>query len=144
MITESVMLTAFCWGVALLATFWFDAGGPFEWVAKVAAAIFFGIALIGLIRFLYAFLFVKDYAPNPELAASQFSADVATAGETVRPVLSAHESVPLTDWPRRPNTREMARRPSVTEHTTRLLEEVPADYADSADSADKKTTKQGQ
>jgi ABC-type phosphate transport system auxiliary subunit len=127
------MLTAFCWGVALLATFWFDAGGPFEWVAKVAAAIFFGIALIGLIRFLYAFLFVKDHAPNPELPASQFSADVATAGETVRPALSAHESIPLTDWPRRPNTREMARQPSVTENTTRLLDELSADYTDYAD-----------
>ena len=123
MITESVILTAFCWAVALLATFWFDTGGPFEGVAKVAAAIFFGISLIGLLRFLYAFLFVKDYAPNPELTASQYSPEVETGGKTVRPALSAHESIPLTDWPRRPNTREMVRQPSVTENTTRLFDE---------------------
>ena len=123
------MLTAFCWAIALLATFWFDAHGVFELVAQVAALIFFGIGLIGLIRFLYAFLSVKDYAPNPE-AASQNSAEVATARETVRPALSAHESIPLTEWPRRPNTREMVRPPSVTENTTRLLSEASADYAD--------------
>lgn len=123
MITESIILTAFCWGVTLLATFWFDAHGIFEVVAQIAALIFFGIGLIGLIRFLYAFLSVKDYEPTPGLAASQNSAEVATARETVRPALSAHEGIPLTDWPRRPNTREMLRPPSVTENTTRLLDE---------------------
>jgi len=133
MITESIILTAFCWGVTLLATFWFDAHGVFEVVAQIAALIFFAIGLIGLIRFLYAFLSVKDYEPNPELAAPRYSAAVATAGETVRPALSAHEN-PLTDWPRRPNTREMVRQPSVTENTTRLLDEV------STDSANKKAT----
>ena len=121
MITESVILTAFCWGVVLLATFWFNAHGVFEVVAQIAALIFFCIGLIGLIRFLYAFLSVKDYEPNPELAAP--SAEVATARETVRPALSAHESIPLTDWPRRPNTREMVKPHSVTENTTRLLDE---------------------
>ena len=135
MITESIILTAFCWGVVLLATFWFNAHGVFEVVAQIAALIFFAIGLIGLIRFLYAFLSVKDYEPNPGLAASQTSADVVAARETERPALPAHESIPLTDWPRRPNTREMVRAPSVTENTTRLLEEV---------SEDKKTTKQGQ
>jgi hypothetical protein len=123
MITESVILTAFCWGITLLATFWFNAHGVFELVAQITALIFFCIGLIGLIRFLYAFLFVKDYAPNPELAASQLSAEAATSTQTARPALSAHESIPLTDWPRRPNTREMVRPPSVTENTTRLLEE---------------------
>jgi len=133
MIIESIILTAFCWGVVLLATFWFNAHGVFEVVAQIAALIFFAIGLIGLIRFLYAFLSVKDYEPNPVLVASQNSAEVATAREAVRPALSAHESIPLTDWPRRPNTREMVR-PSVTENTTRLLDEV------SADSANKKAT----
>jgi hypothetical protein len=123
MITESIILTAFCWGVVLLATFWFNAHGVFEVVAQIAALIFFGIGLIGLIRFLYAFLSVKDYASDPELAASQPSAEVATATQTARPALSAHEGVPLTDWPRRTNTREMVRPPSITENTTRLLDE---------------------
>jgi hypothetical protein len=123
MITESVILTAFCWGVVLLATFWFNAHGVFEVVAQIAALIFFGIGLIGLIRFLYAFLSVRDYEPTPKFAASQTAPEVATSRETVRPALSAHESIPLTDWPRRPNTREMVRAPSVTENTTRLLEE---------------------
>jgi hypothetical protein len=130
MMTESVILTGICCAVGLLATFWFDYGGAFEGVAKAAAIIFFNISMIGLLRFLYAFLFVKDYAPNPELAAPQYSAAVTTAGETVRPALSAHESIPLTDWPRRPNTREMVRQPSVTENTTRLLDEVSTDYTD--------------
>jgi hypothetical protein len=123
MIIESLILTVVCWGVALLATYWFDTHGAFEVVAKVAALLFFGIGLVGLIRFLYAFLSVKDYESNPELAASQSSAEVVTPRETVRPALPTHESIPLTDWPRRPNTREMVRPPSVTENTTRLLDE---------------------
>ena len=129
MITESVILTGVCFALALLATFWFDYGGAFEVVAKVAALIFFTVALIGLLRFLYAFLFVKDYANSSELTGSQKPTEVASAG---RPALPAHESA-LTDWPRRTNTREMIRQPSVTENTTRLLEDVSTDYTDYTD-----------
>src|SRR5262245_21868784 len=57
---ESLILTVLSWAMALLATWWFDAGGPFELIAKAASLLFFFVGLVGVLRFLYAFLFVKQ------------------------------------------------------------------------------------
>ncbi len=89
-------------------------GGPFESVAKVASLIFFVVGLIGLIRFLYAFIFVQERAATVEPAFP------VTGRRTTLP--PAQDS-PLSDYPLRKNTREMIPRGSVTENTTRLLDE---------------------
>ena len=114
--TESVMLTVFSWAVAMACTFWFDASGIFEGVAKIGAFTFFMLGFIGLFRFLYAFLFlkidpVKTVRMQPQVIDSTHSQ------------LPPPQMQPISDWQPRPNTREMVSQPSVTENTTRLLEE---------------------
>ena len=113
MIKESLILSLASWLVALLCTVAWDWGGSFESVAKVASLIFFVLGLIGLIRFLYAFLFVR------EKAATVAPAFPVTARRTTLP--PAQDSS-LSDYPQK-NTREMIPRGSVTENTTRLLDE---------------------
>jgi len=122
MATESVILTVISWLIALFATFWFDFGGPFETFARIAALIFFLLGLIGLSRFLYAFLFVKaDREPDQEHYLSQ-------AMEQKRLVQPSLQQTSLTDFSRRANTNEMLRPISVTENTTQLLDDADSNY----------------
>lgn len=114
-IKESLLLTLASWMVALLATNLFDWGGPFETVAKVGALIFFVLGLIGLLRFVYAFLFVRGSVSAPSQLTLPASAH--------RAALPSPQENPLTDYPRRSNTKEMVPQGSVTENTTRLLDE---------------------
>lgn len=128
---ESGIFAAIAWAVLFVATFWFNAGGPFETMAKIAALIFFSLGLIGLLRFLYGFLFVKDRAPQAERSAfpnPNVQSDLLQTPR--RAALPAQRDVPASDYPRRGHTNEMVQRPSVTENTTRLLEESPADRND--------------
>ena len=111
---EGLVLTLACWLLVVLGTATWDWGGPFEIVAKVGSLIFFVLGLIGLIRFLYGFLFVNDESATVERAFP------VTARPTALP--PAEESL-LSDYPQRTNTREMIPRGSVTENTTRLLDE---------------------
>ena len=114
--TESVILAVFSWAVALAFTFWFDAGGAYEGVAKIGALTFFMLGFIGLFRFLYAFLFLKIDSVKDARAQQ-------TLTEPQRSQLPPPQVNPISDWQSRPNTREMVSQPSVTENTTRLLEE---------------------
>jgi hypothetical protein len=100
----------------MACTFWFDASGIYEGIAKIGAVTFFMLGFVGLFRFLYAFLFLKmDTAENKRKQRSVTEAKPAQ--------LPPQQTVPISDFPRRPNTREMARQPSVTENTTRFLDE---------------------
>ncbi len=127
MIRESIYLTLIAWVVALVATMALDAGGPVENIAKVAALVFFFVGLIGLLRFIYAFLFVRETAPPLAQRASPSGSPTRSASpalkESARAALPPQHAVPVSDYPRRPNTKEMVPRPSVTENTTRLLED---------------------
>ena len=114
--TESVILTVFSWAVALTCTFWFNASGIFEGIAKIGSFTFFMLGFIGLFRFLYAFLFLK-MAPAPSVRPQ------AALPEPTRAQLAPPQINPLSDYPLRPDTREMVSQPSVTENTTRLLDE---------------------
>ncbi|MGI8732721.1 MAG: hypothetical protein ACR2LM_05400 [Pyrinomonadaceae bacterium] len=116
-IKESALLTLVAWVVAFFTTMFWDWGGPLESVTKAGSLIFFLLGLIGLLRFLYAFLFVRE--------ASFATPEPAFPHASSRAALPPQQHNPLTDYPRRTNTREMAPRPSVTENTTRLLEEQP-------------------
>ncbi len=121
---ESAIFTAIAWVVAIVATAGVDAGGPFERLAIAAALIFFLLGLIGLIRFLYGFLFVKDLVGQPERDAFPNQASQrGLADPPRRAALPAQRDLPATDYQQRSNTKEMAPQPSVTENTTRLLEE---------------------
>jgi hypothetical protein len=122
MISESAILTGITWGLAIGATFLFDFGRPFGFTAKLAAAVFFALGLIGLLRFLYAFLFVKDL-PDSRSSFTRSGSERPVLGEPGRSALSASQSTPVSDYPRPINTKKMARRPSVTENTTRLLDD---------------------
>ena len=64
-ISESAFLTLIAWAIAFAAMLFVDFGGPFEVFALIAAIVFFIVGLIGLIRFIYGFLFVKD-SPKAE------------------------------------------------------------------------------
>ena len=111
---ESLVVTLVCWMLVVLGTATWDWGGTFESVTKVGSLIFFLLGLIGLLRFLYAFLFVNDGSVTVEPAFP-----VAAR----RPALPSAQDSPLSDYPHRTNTREMIPRGSVTENTTRLLDE---------------------
>ena len=132
---ESALFTVAMWAATLCATFWFDAGGPFEGVAKAAAVLFANLGLIGLIRFLYGFLFAKDVVGQ---SAPNAFAKAASAGAVLdspnRSALPPQQSLPVSDYPqpvnRRANTKEMAPPRSVTENTTRLLDEPTANRAE--------------
>lgn len=111
-----VYFTMVAWAVALFLTLFWDFGVPFEMVAKIGSLVFFLLGLFGLIGFVYSFLFVRDLPGSSPEARVLRETDRATA-------LPPQQGVPLTDFPRRINTREISPRPSVTENTTRLLDE---------------------
>jgi len=116
MATESLILLVLSWAIGLVCTFWFNAHGIYEGIAKIGAFTFFMLGFIGLFRFLYAFLFVK-------ITQTTLSKDPSALKEAIRSQLPPPQMTPISDWPLRPNTREMVSQPSVTEHTTRLLDD---------------------
>jgi hypothetical protein len=122
MIKESVFLTLIAWAIAVATTLAWDFGGAFESVAKVGSLVFFILGFIGLMRFLFAFLFVKD-AIQSQLQSTLPSDSFPrpTSQISTRGVLLPAHSVPVTDYSPRGNTREIVSQPSVTENTTRLL-----------------------
>jgi hypothetical protein len=115
-ISESASLTLVSWAVAAVAMLVNNYGGALEIPAKIAAANFFLLGLIGLIRFLYGFIFVEDSEQNPDEFRERL------IQEQARPALPPQQSVPI-DFQARANTREMASKGSVTENTTKLLDE---------------------
>ena len=130
MMAESGIFTAISWAALLLATYSFDYGGPQESLAKMAAVLFFFLGLIGLIRFLYGFLFLKDVIVQPVISTFSNAASPAAMPAQVRNALPAQRDWVATDHPRRENTQEMVARPSVTENTTRLLQDPPIERSD--------------
>ena len=125
---ESGIFTGISWIVVFFATLTFDWGGPLEILFKIAALIFFCLGFIGLLRFLYGFLFVKDVIVQPATNAFPTAlSQGAMAAVSRRNALPAQREFTVTDYPRREHTQEMVARPSVTENTTRLLQDPPQD-----------------
>jgi len=123
-ISESAYLMLVSWAVAFAATFLINYGGPLEIAAKIAAVNFFLLGIVGLTRFLYGFLF-----SDPPPAQDEFLERLLQE-QAMRLSLPPQQSLPVSDYPRgadsRANTKEMAPPRSVTENTTRLLDEPPA------------------
>ena len=95
-----------------------------EVLVAVSAVIFFAG---GLMRILYALLF-ESSTPGLKRADSTIEASPVTPAQlSGRPRVSAlppPQSIPVSDFaPRRMNTAELSQPPSVTENTTRLLDE---------------------
>lgn len=121
MMLESSILAVVGWLVAFTATFWFDAHGPYEGVAKITAMAFFLLGFIGLLRFLYAFMAVRD--SQAAAALSQLSNQHLFNNEKAYQALPPQQSIPISDYPSRMNTKEIRPQASVTENTTRLLDQ---------------------
>jgi len=125
MIRESIYLTLIAWAITLSATLFFDAGGPWEIAARVSGILFFLVGLIGLLRFVYAFLFVRDAAPALVRPSAIPRTPGSVMSDPARAALGPQQGMPLSDYPRRTHTKEMVSPPSVTENTTRLLQDQP-------------------
>ena len=121
-IREGAYLALVSWAVAFIAMLFVKVGGPLEVLAAIATILFFIVGLIGFIRFVYGFLFVKDSARTvlPDESPERLFSEQAR-----RASLPPPQSLPVSDYPRRANTKEMAPPTSVTENTTRLLDEQP-------------------
>jgi hypothetical protein len=124
MIKESLFLTLLAWAIGLALTLMWDVGVPLESAAKVGSFVFFLLGLVGLLRFLYAFLFVTVTAKS----SSQSTLPSASYSRLIpehpsRVALPPNRTIPVTDYSPRSNTREIVSQPSVTENTTRLLED---------------------
>ena len=125
MIRESIYLTLIAWAITLSATLFFDAGGPWEIAARVGGILFFLVGLIGLLRFIYAFVFVRDAVPALARPSAIARSPGSVINEPARAALGAQQGIPVSDYPRRTHTKEMVAPPSVTENTTRLLQDQP-------------------
>lgn len=100
-------------------------------LVPISAVLFF---VGGFVRTLYALIFEegapKAYAQNIALpyvapvAQSQLNAGLRAAA------LPPAQSIPVSNWRQRPNTAEIIHPPSVTENTTRLLDDVPEHQRD--------------
>jgi hypothetical protein len=124
---ESAIFTVVAWVIGIVLTFWFDYGGTLETVAKIGALLFFSLSLIGVLRFLYGFLFAKGVADQSAHLTSSSSPSDTHLDAHSQLTLPAQQDVPADAYLHRGNTREMEVRPSVTENTTRLLDEQHLD-----------------
>lgn len=110
--------------VPILAVFNYFQHGPniFDLLVPLAAVICFAG---GLVRILYA-TFFEESAPSLKQDASAYVPQPAPAQLNVGARVNALpplQSTPVQDFmPRRANTAELVRPPSVTENTTRLLD----------------------
>jgi len=112
--------------VPALAIFNYFQHGPniFDLLVPLAAVICFAG---GLMRILYASLFEQG-APSTKQDAPAYVPQPAQLNTGARVnALPPPQSTPVQDFmPRRTNTAELVRPPSVTENTTRLLDEDKA------------------
>lgn len=102
-------------------------GSTFLEVLTAMSAVIFFVG--GMMRILYAAIFEEGaqstYVPNavmpyvPATAQTQMNAGLRGAA------LPPAQSIPVSNWRQRPNTAEIVQPPSVTENTTRLLNDQP-------------------
>ena len=123
MMKESLFLVLITWVFALVGTHFWDHGGAVETVAKVASLIFFVLGLVGMLRFLFAFVLVKDSVQTTLQTQIPVARHSTLTEPSTRAVLTEGQGVPVTAYSPKTNTREVVSRPSVTENTTRLLED---------------------
>lgn len=110
--------------VPLLAVLDKYTGLNLEIFAALASVIFF---IGGPLRMLFAALFEEGASPRPRIAPSSYMPPTIPAqrGSAVRGTALPSPSVnnPASGWRPRPNTAEILQPPSVTDGTTRLLDD---------------------
>lgn len=117
--------------LAILNNFQGDAPSLLDILVPISAILFF---VGGFMRILYALIF-EEGAPHvypqnaamsyvPPVVQSQLNAGIRAAA------LPPAQSIPVSNWRQRPNTAEIIQPPSVTENTTRLLDDVPEQQRD--------------
>jgi hypothetical protein len=112
--------------VALISLAFTKAGAPVEVVAMLIAMLSTIISLFGFFQFLAAYLSDED---AQDLKQPSFSsqtipnrpAQLPTPAR--RPALQPAQGTPATDWQTRTQTAEIAQPASVTENTTKLLDD---------------------
>ncbi|HEX8776130.1 MAG TPA: zinc ribbon domain-containing protein [Pyrinomonadaceae bacterium] len=120
---QGAMMMIICFLITPLMAILTEVGLP-EILVPLSAVIFFWG---GVIRMIYARMF-EDATPHtmpvslpsyiPPAGAAQFGAGGARSADALPP----QRSVPVTGW-RQPDTAEIIAPPSVTENTTRLLDD---------------------
>lgn len=102
----------------------FITGGEEFFIPIVAISCFVG----GLLRIIYALMFEEKFSPGVPVAVPQYvppgmPAQMNAAAATHNAALPPRQSTPVPSFmqPRRGNTAELVHPPSVTDHTTRLL-----------------------
>jgi hypothetical protein len=99
-----------------------DIGLPELFVALASVICFMG----GPARMIYARIFEEKISQGTPDALPTYAppASAAQFGASARPAaLPPQRSVPVSGWRQRPDTAEMVPPPSVTENTTRLLDD---------------------
>ena len=81
------------------------------------------LAMAGLVRILYAVFFQEGAPRGKRRDGSQSDTASTVTGAPNAAALPPARGVPVTGWREPADTAEMVERPSVTEHTTRLLDE---------------------
>lgn len=92
-------------------------GTMFEFFAVVSALLCF---VGGPLRMLFAAIF-EEGAPAPQYAPHAYATPVLAAQAARVNALPPKPAMPTTAWNPRPQTAEIAQPPSVTDHTTQLL-----------------------
>jgi hypothetical protein len=118
-----LLLTSFFLTLLLLA--FTKMGAPLELFAMIAALFSGIICFFGVFQFLSAYL-KDDDAPDDKQTASSDATPARPApldSSARRNALPSAPGTPATDWQRSTQTAEMERPASVTEHTTKLLDE---------------------
>jgi hypothetical protein len=93
-------------------------GTAFEFFAAAAAVLCF---MGGPLRMLFAALF-EEAAPTPQFVMPSSYSQPAIPSPVRVTALPQPTAVPTAGWRQRPQTAEIVAPPSVTDHTTRLLE----------------------
>lgn len=114
--------------LAILNSFQVNGSSMLDILVPISAVLFF---VGGFMRILYAAIFEEGTPPQftshqnvglpymPPAVPSQMNA--SARGTALPPA----QSIPVSNWRQRPNTAEMVHPPSVTENTTRLLDDTP-------------------
>jgi hypothetical protein len=125
---ESVKLMGAAWALALAVGLISNVMHAENLGTAAVLGLFVLVGLTGLFRFLYAFLFMREIA-EPSQIPSQIPIvrplPVAPGmpDEAKRHALPSQQTIPASLFQQTLNTKEIAPSPSVSEHTTRLLDD---------------------
>jgi hypothetical protein len=97
----------------------FRIGLAFEFFTAAAAILCF---LGGPLRMLYAALFEEGARPHQYVVPSTYAPPAIPPAPVRLAALPQSSATPTAGWRARPETGEIVQPPSVTDHTTRLLE----------------------